>query len=239
MDFNGWYNSELVTHGQNMIIDALTVFDDALVGVTVGIKIPGVHWQMGSNMPRSAELCAGLLNNGFQVDVYTNGCGIGYNGLLSMIKKMNSNSVNTSESKVNVYFTCLEMPNADSSQAYSWACSLVYGVGKQANKLKLQIKGENALAPNNGWSWNGSPLSGTPTGNKTYGGSDGPWAIINYAICNGYDGINILRVSDVTNSSQYGNFYGLLVQHGVKNVPKALPPLPTSSSLTGDSEGDL
>ena len=239
VDFNGWYNGALVTHGQNMITDALTVFDDALAGVTVGIKIPGVHWQMGSNMPRSAELCAGLLNNGFETDVYNNGCGVGYTGLLNMIYGMNTSSANIAKSKINVYFTCLEMPNADSSPAYSWACSLVYGVGKQANKIKLQIKGENALSPNSGWSWNGSPIKGSPVKNKAFAGSDGSWAIINYAICNGYDGINILRVSDVTDSSQYGNFYGLLVQHSENNVPKDLPSLPTAASATADNEGDL
>ena len=229
-DFIGWYNSELVTHGQKMITDGLTAFDAALAGVTVGIKIPGVHWLMGSTtMPRSTEVCAGLLNNNFVVDVYSKGCGQGYNGLMSMIK------TNDSESrKVNVYFTCLEMPNADSSPAYSWACTLVYGVGKQANKIKLQIKGENALAPNSGWNWNGSPLSGTPIGNKTYGG--GPWCNINYAICNGYDGITILRVSDVTygnNKSQYGNFYGLIKLHSENTrVPKDLPPLQSESEGT-------
>ncbi len=228
LDFNGWYNGELVKHGQRMITDALTVFDDALAGVTVGIKIPGVHWQMGSmSIPRSAEASAGLLNNGFQVDVYNYGCGVGYNGLLSMIKGMNTNSANTTDSKVNVYFTCLEMPNADSSSPYSWACSLVYGVGKQANSLNLQIKGENALAPNSGWNWNGSPVSGLPTGNKTFPENTGSWAIINYAISNGYDGINILRVADVTSDqTQYGYFYGLIVLYSKNSkVPASVPTL--------------
>ncbi|MEI6056588.1 MAG: family 14 glycosylhydrolase [Lentisphaerota bacterium] len=238
-DFINWYNQSLIEHGKEMITDALVAMGNssgAMKNAVVEIKIPGISWQMGSTtIPRSAEICAGLIPSTFQSDVYDYGCGPSpfsnancgndYSGIMQMVYNMNTDPNNTTNHLVQLYFTCLEQSNDDvSSQGYSWSATLVYCVGQQAHQIGLIIKGENALAPNTGWSWSGSPLQGTPLKNATYGG--GQWANICYAMTNSYyEGITILRVADLTTNGQgmYGNYYGLIV-----NFNKGNPGVPTS-----------
>jgi len=45
-DFTEWYNGALVKHGRFMISLTREALGDAFPGVPIGIKIPGVHWQM-------------------------------------------------------------------------------------------------------------------------------------------------------------------------------------------------
>ncbi len=57
-------------------------FNGQLGDVPIGIKIPGVHWQMTGDTPRIAEMSAGLINSSFDSDSN----GHGYDPITSMIK---------------------------------------------------------------------------------------------------------------------------------------------------------
>ncbi len=253
IDLINWYNSSLIQHGQAMLTDALIAFCSGLKSVTVGNKIPGITWQMGSTtIPRSAEICAGLIPGSFQQNVYDYGCGPevdqgwsnqscgqDYSGLLKMVYGMNTDSNNTTNHPIQLYFTCLEQPNMDySAQGYSWPATLVYCVGQEANEIGLSILGENALAPNNGWGYANGGLSGVPIGNKYWGLNSGDanssntsaysWSILLYALSNAnFQGVNILRVENLTTLGQgmYGNYYGLIYHfnQGDSGVPNNVP----------------
>ena len=195
-DFIDWYSAEMADHGKNMLDCAIKAFDREFVNIELEIKIPGVHWTMGDpNMPRSAEVCAGLLNSSFKTNVNKDGCGPGYSTLLGAVQSIKGKA---GKHDPMVYFTCLEMSNENYSPAYSMASALVFGVGEQAHDTGLMIKGENALAPNNGSTWN----------------TGGFWWNINNAIswC-WYDGITILRVGDVAYGDQLNNFAKLINNH--------------------------
>ncbi len=264
IDFINWYNGCLIQHGQEMLTDALIALgSDAgqLQTCTVENKIPGITWQMGSSsIPRSAEICAGLIPGSFQQDVYNFGCGPAvtvngqqtwndascgqdYSGLLKMVYGMNTNSNNTTKHFVQLYFTCLEQPNMDyQAQGYSWPATLVYCIGQEANQIGLTVKGENALAPNNGWGYANGGLNGIPIGNQYWGLNSNnanssntsaySWSVLLYAMSNAnYQGINILRVENLTTEGQgmYGNFYGLIYyfNQGNPGVPATVPQIST------------
>ena len=197
-DFIDWYSSEMAEHGQNMLQCAIDAFDNQFTGIELEIKIPGVHWTMGDpTMPRSAEVCAGLLNSKLTVNVPANGCGPGYFTLLSAVQDMKPKA---KKHHLMVYFTCLEMSNENFYPAYSMASALVFGVGEEAHGTGtgLIIKGENALPPNGGSTWD----------------HDGFWWNINNAIswC-WYEGITILRVGDVADGAQRDYFSRLISDH--------------------------
>lgn len=243
LDFINWYNQLLVAHGSEMISDAISAFeavkDPVLDSCAIEIKIPGVAWQMsgdfGNGMPRSAEICAGLISGDFQADVYNNGCGPGpfsvvncgrdYENLFKMVKSFD----NPYAHRTKLDFTCLEQPNKNFFPDLSWAATLVYCIGQEANRTGVTLTGENALAPNNGWSWDGSPLQGIPIRRPSFGG--GQWANICYAMTNAYyQAITILRISDLTTNGQtmYRNYHGLILNfnRGQPGVPDNCPPLP-------------
>ncbi|WP_432667547.1 family 14 glycosylhydrolase [Wukongibacter baidiensis] len=135
-DFIEWYNKELADHGKNMITYAGQAFDDELGNIKLGIKIPGVHWQINNqNYPRTAEICAGIVNTDFSQQN-----GYGYNPIIEMIKSFGD--------KVILHFTCLEMDNGNGDQT-SAAKTLVGWVGDAAHSKGVEIKGENALAGGN------------------------------------------------------------------------------------------
>ncbi|SHJ62583.1 family 14 glycosylhydrolase [Tepidibacter formicigenes] len=132
-DFIEWYNKRLVNHGRNMITYALKSFDDELSDVQLGIKIPGIHWQINNgNYPRTAEINAGIINTNFSEQN-----GYGYNPIMQMIKDFNG--------KVILHFTCLEMNDGNGGEYTSAAKTLVGWVGDTANDNGVEIKGENAL----------------------------------------------------------------------------------------------
>lgn len=133
-DFIDWYNSALVEHGDRMLGYGESAFDDSMDGIALGIKIPGVHWQMTGNTPRIAEISAGLINHEFDAD----NNGHGYYPITSMIQS-HSNSI--------LHFTCLEMSNNPSQS--SLAQDLVFWVAKAAEDKGVVIKGENALSGGN------------------------------------------------------------------------------------------
>lgn len=142
-DLLAWYNGALVTHGKNMLTYAETAFDEELDHIKLGIKIPGVHWQMASDTtPRAAEVCAGIINSDF-----SESNGYGYNPILKMISSFNG--------RVVLHFTCLEM-NDYAGNNTSTPKTLVAYVGDSAAKLGVEIKGENALSGGNdaAYFWN-------------------------------------------------------------------------------------
>ncbi len=194
-DFIEWYNNELVRHGREMLTAATKAFNGPFSKTELEIKIPGVHWEMSDpNMPRSAEVCAGLVSNNFYIYGKQSNPpgGTGYLPILNMVKSFDG----VSGRHVIAYFTCLEMSNGDLyNSPYSQASALVFWVGDQAGKIKLTIKGENALAPNGGSTW----------------AQGGFWWNINNAITySSYTGITILRISDVAYGDQYYNFQRLI-----------------------------
>ncbi|WXR62478.1 family 14 glycosylhydrolase [Peptostreptococcaceae bacterium AGR-M142] len=131
-DFVDWYNDSLVEHGKNMIDYALEAFDEDFRDIKLGIKIPGVHWQINNfEYPRTAEINAGLIGSNF--DSYNS---YGYEDILSMVSSYGD--------KVVLHFTCLEMDN-DNGESTSTPKDLVSWVGNSANEFGVEIKGENAL----------------------------------------------------------------------------------------------
>jgi beta-amylase len=202
-DFIEWYHNEMVQHGKTMLTLATNAFDSEFSEVPLGIKIPGVHWTAGgydkannfaNNMPRSAEVCAGIISNNFTPDIADKGCGPGYTQSVKMIADLKRST----GADINLYFTCIDMPNDDVAKAYSMASALVFGVGTQAHSNGLTVKGENALAPNNGSNWNKN---------------DFWWNINNVISYSWYDGVNILRIFNVVNEQQKANYQKLIQMH--------------------------
>ncbi len=193
-DFIEWYNNELIRHGREMLTIACAAFNGAFSKIPLEIKIPGIHWEMSDpNMPRSAEVCAGLAANNFHTwDSSSPAGGTEYLPILNMVKTFDG----VSGRHVLVYFTCLEMSNGYFySSPYSQPAALVSWVGSQAGSIGLSIKGENAVAPNGGSTWDEHSF----------------WWNTNRALSSlPYEGITILRIGDVAYGDQYGNFQKLI-----------------------------
>ena len=131
-DFIEWYNKELVDHGRNMITYGQQAFDNEFSNIKIGIKIPGVHWQIkNTEYPRTAEICTGLVNTDFSEEN-----GYGYRPIIQMVKEFGG--------RVILHFTCLEM-NDGSGHHTSGAKTLVGWVGDTAHRHMVEVKGENAL----------------------------------------------------------------------------------------------
>jgi len=187
----------------SMLTLAINAFDEQFDEVPIGIKIPGVHWTAGgydqannfaNKMPRSAEVCAGIISSNFTPDIAANGCGPGYTSSIQMIANLESST----SADVDLYFTCIDMANNDVAPAYSMASVLVFGVGTQAHAKGLTLKGENALAPNSGSNWNKNNFW---------------WNINNVISCSWYDGVNVLRIFNVVDSTQKTNYQKLINEH--------------------------
>ncbi|WP_432405135.1 family 14 glycosylhydrolase [Wukongibacter sp. M2B1] len=135
-DYIEWYNEELVEHGRNMITYAQQAFDNQFSNIKIGVKIPGVHWQIkSSDYPRTAEICAGLINADFSEQN-----GYGYKPIIEMLKEF--------DGKIILHFTCLEM-NDGNGDPTSAAKTLVGWVGDTAYSNRVEVKGENALSGGN------------------------------------------------------------------------------------------
>ena len=139
-DFTDWYNGALVKHGAFMIELALETLGDSFPGVPLGIKIPGVHWQISSPaIPRSAEVTAGLIPTNLDLfEEHTAHC---YAPILDMIQRASTN-----KRQVVLHFTCLEMDNEPGHPNYSEAKNLVFWVAQGASNAGVEIMGENALS---------------------------------------------------------------------------------------------
>ena len=135
LDFMDWYNQSLKEHGKRMINAAKDAFDNQFANIDLGMKIPGVHWQISNpNNPRLAELTAGLIKA--SDDYQSASTGHGYGNIVNTFVDNNR--------QVNMHFTCLEMGN-DEGNAYSKAQDLVFWVAQAAADQGVRIKGENAL----------------------------------------------------------------------------------------------
>ncbi len=211
-DFIEWYHNQMVQHGKTMLTLAINAFDGAFQDVPLGIKIPPVHWTAGgydqannyaNNMPRSGEVCAGIISNNLTPDIADNGCGPGYVQSMQMVSDLE----NSTGADITVYFTCIDMCDNDVVPAYSMARALAFGVGKQAANKGLTIKGENALSPNNGSTW---------TQDNFW------WNINNVMSYSTYSGVNIVRIFNVVSTTQKANYQELIEKH-MRGRGKSVP----------------
>jgi hypothetical protein len=177
-DFTAWYNGALVEHGRRMLSLVSETLAGRFPGVPIGIKVPGIHWQMSSpSIPRSAEISAGLINSALELD--DEATAHGYAPILDMLGGVDLGR------PVVLHFTCLEMDNTPGPDAYSRAKDLVFWVGGGAGARHVPIMGENAL-------------SGGVT-------NDAGWNNIDNAIrWSTYSGLTVLRVSDLESNGGLG-----------------------------------
>lgn len=210
-DLIEWYNRSLIEHGKRLLNLAGKVFSGRKFWkIPLGIKIPGVHWQMGTlgvsqpTAPRAAEIAAGLIRpgknfaTGFDLDAEAAVNGHGYAELIRLCQ--------TAGRPVNLHFTCLEMGNnatggmGETPNQYSLAKSLVGWVAAEAYRQGVTIKGENALAE--GLQWTNEDFPGDWVD---------AWDHLDQALKRyPYSGITILRLTDVTTvkNSQNGKTVG-------------------------------
>ena len=178
-DFIDWYNGALVEHGRRILETAHESFGAAFAAIPLGIKIPGVHWQMAATAshPRITEIAAGQIRT--SVD-YTGGTsGHGYGATVAMVHRFHNVRA------VNLHFTALEMDNCEDTRTCqidaSQAKALVFWVAQAADADQVTIKGENALA-----------------GGVT---SDHGWDNIENAFkWASYNGLTVLRIGEVTDN---------------------------------------
>lgn len=189
-DFIDWYNGSLAEHGQRMLDAAIQAFDGAFKGVSLGIKLPGVHWRMKDpHHPRIAELTAGLIQS--SIDFEADATAHGYQNILEMIGRYHN------QRSVVLHFTALEMDNCDETlppscqENFSMAKALVFWIAQGADDRHVVVKGENALS----------------------GGveSDHGWDNIENAFKYAkYGGLTVLRIENVTYNGtgqwRYRNF---------------------------------
>lgn len=141
-DFIDWYNQSLIHHGKRMLEVAHQAFDQAFRDIPLGIKIPGIHWQIANpNTPRIAEITTGLIRTSFNFQ--SPATGYGYLPLLTVAKHLNSDT----SRQVMLHYTAVELSNGrDSSmQAYSKAKDLLRWIAETATALEIPIAAENAL----------------------------------------------------------------------------------------------
>ncbi|MEJ2202278.1 MAG: family 14 glycosylhydrolase [Desulfuromonadaceae bacterium] len=186
-DFTEWYNGALVEHGRFMIELVTAALHNNFPGIPLGIKIPGVHWQMVSpDIPRSAEVSAGLIPT--HIDLFSDATGHGYAPIIDMVQACASE-----ERPVVLHFTCLEMDNNPDYPQYSQAKDLVFWVARGAADRGVAIMGENALS-----------------GGLT---NDHGWDNIDNALrWSSYVGLTTLRIGDLSlaNGLGYGRYQKLI-----------------------------
>jgi beta-amylase len=175
-DFFDWYSDSLLNHGRSILNEAIIVFNgksSAFRGIDIGAKIPGVHWR--ASIDRTAELAAGLVRT--SSSTFKDGDkGFGYN---EIVRVFSDSQKMSNAPKVVLHFTCLEMDNGSGGATVgSLAKDIVFWVAQEANRQKVEIKGENALS----------------------GGVGDPHAwdnMINAAVWGPYQGLTILRINDL------------------------------------------
>ncbi len=180
INLTNWYNKSLIEHGKRMLDLGFKYFsEEAFSKVKIGIKIPGIHWQIANpEIPRTAEITTGLISS----DKNSLTAGNGYENTLKELFKPEYKEKNV------LHFTCLEMCNeyyGQNSKDYSKAFDLVSWLGEAAKKNNIAIKGENALEGNlnNNFHWN-QLKKVLREGN--------------------YSGLTILRISQVADKSKLG-----------------------------------
>jgi beta-amylase len=170
-DFIDWYNQSLVDHGRRLLLAADEALAGPLAGIPLGMKLPGVHWQMMSCSPRPriAEITAGLVRTSLNLSAPTDA--YGYKPIMDMKPQIGRNLI--------LHFTAAEMDNDPAcGGGNSMAEALVFWISGAAQKRNITHKSENALACVN-----------TP-------GDDRTWDLVRNAFTYAsYQGFNLLRLS--------------------------------------------
>jgi hypothetical protein len=174
-DFIDWYNQSLVDHGRRLLLAADKALAGPLEGIPLGLKLPGVHWQMMSCSPhpRIAEITAGLVRTSLDLSAPTDA--YGYKPIMDLIadvkQQIGRNLI--------LHFTAAEMDNdAACGEGNSMAEALVFWISEAAHQRNITHKSENALACVN-----------TP-------GDDRTWDLIRNAFTYAsYQGFTLLRLS--------------------------------------------
>lgn len=184
MDFITWYNNSLVCHGKRMLLAADKAFNGPMKSIPLGIKIPGIHWQMKCTAtPRIAEIAAGLVDTKSNLDTSAaaRDDAYGYKKILDMIAEVKREI----KREIILHFTALEMDNdANCNIGTSLAESLVFWISDSARDRQITLKGENAL------SYIGDP---EPEGSP----DDRSWSRIRNAFrWASYNGFTFLRLSN-------------------------------------------
>lgn len=154
----GWYHDALMAHGRRVMECALDVFsEEAWLSVPLGIKIPGIHWEISDpDQPRVAEITAGLLRPH---------PAMGPRNQREYVQLLDALVPAEQRARIVVHFTCLEMQNRP-YEGYSQAADLVGWFAEAAHELGIRLMGENALAGElydaAGWLQMEKALSGTP-----------------------------------------------------------------------------
>ncbi|MFL9592131.1 family 14 glycosylhydrolase [Aeromonas schubertii] len=157
-EYLGWYHDALVSHGRRITDCALAVFDEPHWSrVPIGIKIPGIHWEIGDpHQPRVAEITAGLLRPHPTM---------GPHNQREYVQLLDALVPAEQRGRVVVHFTCLEMQNRP-YEGYSQAADLVGWFAAAAHELGIRLMGENALAGElygeTGWRQMEKALAETP-----------------------------------------------------------------------------
>lgn len=142
-DFIDWYNQSLVDHGRRLLLAANKALTGPMAKIPLGMKLPGVHWQMKpcSPHPRIAEITAGLvrtsLNLSSRSDAY------GYKVIMDMIADVKQQIGRD----LILHFTAAEMDNDPAcGDGNSMAEALVFWISQAAQDRNITHKSENALA---------------------------------------------------------------------------------------------
>ncbi len=140
-DFINWYNQSLIDHGQRILQLADQTLTEEFSEIPLGIKIPGIHWQIAHpKTPRIAEITTGLIPSSIPVQKPVTG--YGYMPLLEV-----AHALDVSSREVILHYTAVELSNERDQhlQANSRAKELVGWIATTASDLEIPIKAENAL----------------------------------------------------------------------------------------------
>jgi len=153
-DFIDWYNQSLIDHGRRVLLAADGAFGGPLENIPLGMKLPGIHWQIlpCSPRPRIAEITAGLVRTSLNTQARTDA--YGYLSIVKMIEEVKQQIGRD----VILHFTAAEMENDPGCGAgNSMAADLVFWISEAARDRHITHKSENALAcvdaPNDNRTW--------------------------------------------------------------------------------------
>jgi hypothetical protein len=183
-DFIDWYNQSLVDHGRRVLLAAGSALDGTMKNIPLGMKLPGIHWQMMSCSPRPriAEITAGLVRTSLDLSARTDAHG--YKQIMDMIADVKQQVGRD----VVLHFTAAEMDNDPAcGEGNSMAEALVFWISEAAQDRNITHKSENALAcvdaPNDDRTWDhirnvfsNTPYKGFTLLRLTNAGC-GPWRV--------------------------------------------------------------
>lgn len=179
-DFVDWYNGSLVKHGRRILMAADEAFAGPLKDVPLGMKIPGIHWQIKacSPRPRIAEITAGLVQTRLDLRPVpaARPDAFGYEAILGMVAAVERRA----RRPVILHFTAAEIDDdaVCGPDGSSLAQTLVQWISQGALDRGLEHKAENALA-----------CVDNP-------GDDRSWANIRFVYArSAYTGFTLLRLS--------------------------------------------